>query len=70
MSDSEINLVLNERWGFSQKLSHDDAQLLLDKLIEFEHKESFTDVSLNHFRLLGRCKHRQRIGGTTNATSS
>lgn len=50
MTDSEINLVLNETLGFSQKLSHDDAQLLLDKLIEFQHKEGSTDVSLNHFR--------------------
>ena len=48
--DKDVVMVLDEASGFKQVLLHADAQVLLDKLIEFQNKEGSTDVSLSEHR--------------------
>lgn len=48
--DKDVVMVLDEASGFKQVLLHADAQVLLERLIEFQHKEGSTDVSLSEHR--------------------
>lgn len=49
-SDRDVVVVLDESSGLKQVLLPADAQVLLDKLIEFHHQEGSTDVSLSEHR--------------------
>ena len=51
--DRDSVTIVDVASGLNQILLRADAQILLDKLTEFENKEGSTDFSLSNFRALG-----------------
>lgn len=48
--DKDVVMIFDSSSGSRQILLPADAQVLLDRLIEFQHKEGSTDVSLSEHR--------------------